>query len=130
MTNIMINTPANRINGAISVILNAMICAVMVVPMLAPIPTLIACISDMSPALTNPTSITVVADELWMTAVTPAPTPTAANLFFVSFSSPSRSLSPAMASRPSDISFMPYRKSPRPPSTIAKSQKSIYIPSN
>ena len=38
--------------------------AVTVVPMLAPIMTLIACFKLISPELTNPTTITVVAEEL------------------------------------------------------------------
>ena len=47
--------------------------AVTVVPTLAPMMTLMACRSVISPELTKPTTITVVADELWITAVTPRP---------------------------------------------------------
>ena len=38
--------------------------AVMVVPMLAPMMTVVAWNRDISPALTNPTTMTVVAEEL------------------------------------------------------------------
>ena len=48
------------------------------------IPT--AWFSFMIPEFTKPTTITVVADEDWITAVTPAPNKTAIILFEVSFS--------------------------------------------
>ena len=47
--------------------------AVAVVPMLAPMMTATAPPSDINPALTKPTTITVVADDDWMTAVTAVP---------------------------------------------------------
>ena len=47
--------------------------AVTVVPTFAPMITLIACFKVMSPEFTKPTTMTVVAEELWMTAVTPRP---------------------------------------------------------
>ena len=49
------------------------------------IPT--ACSSFMIPEFTKPTTITVVAEEDWITAVTPAPNNTAISLFAVSFHS-------------------------------------------
>ena len=54
----------------------AMIQAVKVVPMLAPIMTLIAWVRVRRPAFTKPTTITVVALEDCMTAVTPIPVTT------------------------------------------------------
>ena len=51
----------------------AMIHAVMVVPMFAPMMTPIACPRVRRPALTNPTTITVVALDDWIAAVTPKP---------------------------------------------------------
>ncbi len=50
-------------NGAQSVRLNAMICAVIVVPIFAPNITPNACERFINPLLTNPTSITVVAED-------------------------------------------------------------------
>lgn len=46
---------------------------VIVVPILAPIITPIACDSLIIPEFTKPTTITVVADDDWITAVTKAP---------------------------------------------------------
>ena len=65
--------PTAIIRRASFVTLNAMICAVSVVPMLAPnmIPT--AWDTDSMPAVMNPTVNTVVTDEDCMTAVTIAP---------------------------------------------------------
>ena len=57
--------------------------AVMVVPILAPMITPTAWASSSIPAFTKPTTITVVAEELCMIAVTPAPTRIAISLFFV-----------------------------------------------
>ena len=54
-----------------------------VVPIFAPIITDAACVSVISPTLTKPTIITVVADELFTSAVTAAPVPTPAKRFAV-----------------------------------------------
>ena len=51
----------------------------MVVPMLAPIMIHTACLRVIMPELTKPTTITVVAEEDWITAVMPAPTSYAQN---------------------------------------------------
>ena len=53
--------------------LKAMIWAVIVVPMLAPMMTPIDCESDIRPALMKPTTSTVVTDDDWITAVINAP---------------------------------------------------------
>ena len=58
---------------------NAMICAVIVVPMFAPKMIPIDWVRFRSPAFTNPITITVLALDDWMTAVTSAPARTATN---------------------------------------------------
>ncbi len=58
-------------------------CPVTVVPIFAPKITPMACWSVRSPAFTNPTVITVVAEELWMSAVTAAPAKMAKKRFRV-----------------------------------------------
>ena len=73
---------------------------VTVVPMLAPMITPIACVRFMIPAFTKPTTITVVADELWMTAVMAAPRNTPISLFFVRTSKIDFILLPAAFSSP------------------------------
>ena len=111
-----------------AVVLNATICAVIVVPTLAPKITPTDCTRVMSPALTNPTTSTVVTEEDWITAVTMAPVtaPIAglpvslANSVFIWF--------PAAAFNPSVIFSMPYRKSASPPSSsmvIVKGTSSV-----
>ena len=60
--------------------------------MFAPMMTVVAWKRDISPTLTKPTTMTVVADELWMMAVTPAPMPTPARRERPVFSNQRRSL--------------------------------------
>ena len=76
-------TPSTTEGSARSVTLSETSWPVTVVPMFAPKTTPIACVSERSPALTNPTVMTVVAEELWMSAVMPAPAAIAATRFFV-----------------------------------------------
>lgn len=73
---------------------------VTVVPMFAPMMTPAACESRMMPELTKPTTITVVADEDWIIAVTPAPSSTAFNLAFVRLSRMLSSLPPEARGQP------------------------------
>ena len=73
--------------------------AVTVVPMLAPMMTFMACFKVMSPEFTKPTTITVVAEELWIIAVTPRPVSSPAILLVVSLPSRLRSFPPARRSR-------------------------------
>ena len=88
---------------------------VTVVPILAPIITPTAWDSFIIPELTKPTTITVVADDDWMTAVTPAPNSTALKMLSVIFSR-IRSIRPPDAfDRPLPITSIPYRKRARPP---------------
>ena len=46
------------------------------VPKIAPMTTPIACLTCIMPELTKPTTITDVAEEDWITAVTPVPSKT------------------------------------------------------
>ena len=82
----------------------------------------------MIPELTNPTTITVVADDDCITAVTPAPNKTAKNLFVVSFSNIISSFPPAILERPFPITLIPYRKSDKPPIIFKTLKISIHIP--
>lgn len=61
--------------------------AVTVVPMFAPIITPTACPSCISPEFTKPTTITVVAADDWMTAVTATPSSSPFIVLLVSFDS-------------------------------------------
>ncbi len=92
-----------------------MICAVMVVPMFAPITMGMACGRRIRPALTKPMTITVVALELCSTAVAKAPASTPSTGFFVTVARMERMRSPAASCRLPLISPMPYRKMARPP---------------
>ena len=106
----------------------AMIQAVIVVPMFAPIITPIAWASDSRPALTKPTTITVVALEDWITAVIPNPVSTPLKGLEVIAPSRCRSPEPAAFCSPELIMFIPKRNIPKAPrsvrilSTIIKSR--------
>ena len=89
--------------------------AVTVVPTFAPIMTPIDCDNVIKPALTKLTTITVVALDDCMRAVTKIPVSTPITRFLVMAASTERSLSPANFSRPSLMVFMPKRKRPREP---------------
>ena len=68
-----------------------------VVPMFAPIITLIAWASVIMPADTKPTSMAVMIDEDWAISVETIPVPTPASLFAVARPMNLRSLSPSTA---------------------------------
>ena len=89
--------------------------AVTVVPTFAPMITPIDCASVISPALTKLTTMTVVALDDCISAVTRIPVNTPMTLFFVMAASTERSLSPANFSRPSLIVFIPKRNKPSEP---------------
>ena len=74
-----------------------------------------ACRRVISPELTKPTTITVVAEELCITAVTTRPVSNPANLLLVIFSSRVRRLPPARRSKACPITLMPNRNRLRPP---------------
>lgn len=84
-----------------------MIQAVKVVPILAPIITLIACLRVRSPAFTKPTTITVVALEDWITAVTPSPVTTPLSGLEVIEARNLRRPEPAAFCNPELIRFIP-----------------------
>ena len=88
---------------------------VTVVPTFAPMMMPTACESCIIPEFTNPTTMTVVADEDWITAVTAIPRSTAIIRFEVSFSKICSSLPPDNFARPSPIASIPYRNIARPP---------------
>ena len=79
------------------------------------------------PELTKPTTITVVADEDWITAVTPAPSNTAFIGLEVSFSNILSSLPPDAFESPSPMISIPYKKSARPPIIVSIPKISIPI---
>ena len=66
-----------------------------------------ACFSVIMPELTKPTTMTVVAEEDWMTAVMPAPTRMPRKRLEVSRSRMPFMRLPAAASRPAPIICMP-----------------------
>ncbi len=80
---------------------------VTVVPILAPIIIPTACPSCIIPELTNPTTITVVAEEDCITAVTIAPSSTASEVFDVNFSSIPSSFPPDVLASPSPMICIP-----------------------
>ena len=81
--------------------------AVTVVPILAPMITLIAWASVSNPAFTKLTTITVVALDDWITVVIPKPVRTPLNGLEVIAERKPRSLSPAAFCRPELIRFIP-----------------------
>ena len=72
---------------------------------------------DISPALTKPTTMTVVADELWMIAVTPAPMPTPIKRFLPVLSNQPRRRLVAIFSMLSERTLNPNKNAPKPPSS-------------
>ena len=88
---------------------------VTLVPILAPIIIPIAWATFIIPELTNPTTITVVADELCITAVTIVPNRIPFTGLLVSFHKISSNLLPATFLRPSPISDIPNKNNAIPP---------------
>ena len=84
-----------------------MIQAVTVVPILAPIITLIDSVRVNNPAFTKLTTITVVADEDWIRAVISTPVKTPVTRLVVIAVRILRNLSPATFCKPSLIIFIP-----------------------
>lgn len=96
----------------------AIIHAVMVVPILAPIITPTDAINDSKPALTKLTIITVVADDDWIVVVTRIPVKTPLILLLVIAAKISRILLPATFCNASLMSFIPYRNNPSAPISV------------
>ena len=99
--------------------------AVIVVPTLAPRITPTALDKLIIPELTKPTTITVVAEDDWIIAVTPAPSNTAINLLEVSFSRIISSLPPDAFLRPSPNTSIPYKNRASPPINVKKPKISM-----
>jgi len=114
----LINRPKATIGRAYSPIRRATICAVTVVPILAPNTTPTACLKLISPAFTMPTSSTVVTLLLCMMPVINAPVRTPFIGLSVILSRILLALSPAALWRPPLIRTMPYRNSARPPAIL------------
>ena len=96
----------------------------MLVPMFAPIMIPIACETFIMPEFTNPTTITVVAEDDWIIAVTPAPKSIPLSGVFVRRYKTGSNLFPATRFRPSPISDIPNKNSATP----LKSNKIDVIP--
>ena len=101
---------------------------VILVPMTAPIMTAIACRSRIMPELTKPTTITLVALELWITAVTPVPSKMPLSGVLESRYRISSSLLPATRFSPSPISDIPNRNIATPPRSTITFEISILPP--
>jgi hypothetical protein len=84
------------------------------------IPTI--CVRLIIPAFTKPTAITVVAVELWITAVTPAPNNTPLNLLLDILPRSCFILEPAVFWSAEESTVIPNRNNPRLP------RKLIIIP--
>src|SRR6056297_2559731 len=95
--------------------------AVTVVPILAPIITPIDSDKANNPALTKLTTITVVAEDDWIRVVIKKPVKTPFTGFEVILAKILRILSPATFCSASLISFIPYKKKPKEPMSVKKS---------
>ena len=93
----------------------------MLVPRIEPRITLTACRRLIIPALTKPTAITEVAQDDWITAVTPVPSSSAFHFVPLSRNRIGSSLLPETFVRPSPIRLMPNRNSATPPSRLTTS---------
>ena len=94
--------------------------AVTVVPMFAPMMTGMDCRRLRSPELTKPTTMTVVADDDWMTAVTARPVRRPENRPFVSLARIAFRELPARFSSAVPMTLMPNRNRLREPSNVKK----------
>lgn len=88
---------------------------VTVVPMLAPMMMGIACFSFITPELTRATTMTVVADEDWITAVTTVPKSRAFSLVELSFSNSCSILPPEIVVKLSPRICIPNKNRAKPP---------------
>ena len=107
------NKKPNAISGIAKIEISALkprndtIHAVTVVPIFAPMITPIACASVSKPAFTKLTTITVVAEEDWITEVTPSPVKTPLKGLEVMAVNNPRNFSPAAFCKPELIKFIP-----------------------
>ena len=100
---------------------------VILVPSIAPSTIPIACLSFIIPEFTKPTTITEVADDDCMTAVTPVPRSTPFNGVLVSLYNNISRLFPATILRPSPIRAIPNRNSATPLRSEMKCDTSIIV---
>ena len=108
--------------------LSRKIWAVMVVPIFAPMITLIALRSFNTLALTKPTTITVVAEDDWIAAVTKAPNATPLKTLLVTFSSVCSSRPPDTFSKLPPNRDIPYRNKANPPNSLITPKISKLLP--
>ena len=87
----------------------------MVVPIFAPMIIETACFNFSTPELTNATTMTVVAEEDWMTAVTPAPSSTPLSLLDTNRSNRLSIFPPETTFNPSPNIDMPKSSILKPP---------------
>ncbi len=101
--------------------------------MFAPMMMPMACASCITPLLTNPTTMTVVIELDWTKVVTSTPHAVAKIRLWVTTPMIRRRLFPATACTPSDMFFIPSRKSPSPPTnsqaSCTKAEESKASPS-
>ena len=105
----------------------ATIHTVAVVPMFAPIITLTACSSVISPDDTNPTSMTEMIDDDCTRIVDTMPVPTPATRCVVASAMNRLSSRPATACKPSERCFIPSRNTPSPPMTVMSTSKMSFM---
>ena len=106
-----------------------MICAVIVVPTLAPRITPMPWLRFMMFEEMKPTTSTVVTDEDWMTAVTPAPVSAPRKRLFVIRASTKRRRLPAATRSASVIRSIPNKKTASPPNRpVMTTNQSIASP--
>lgn len=120
----------NSINNKLSLLmsLKRRIWAVMVVPIFAPIMTLMAFRSFNTRALTKPTTITVVAEEDCIAAVTKAPNATPLKTLLVTFSSVCSNRPPDTFSKLPPKRDIPYRNKANPPNSLITPKISKLLP--
>ena len=120
--------PPNSTSPSISSTRNASSWTVTVVPMLAPKMTATAWGSSSSPALTNPMTMTVVAELLCTTAVTTIPASAPVSGVRVRAANARRSRSPAACCSASLIRSIPNRNSASPPNSGKIPVLSVILP--
>ena len=114
------STPTNSRGNTQSSSRKATSCAVMVVPTLAPNTTATACGSPISPALTKPMTITVVAELLCKMLETASPASAPVSGVRVTRRRKPRSRSPAACCKARLMVVMPYKNSASPPASPNK----------
>ena len=104
---------------------------VILVPMIAPMMMDMACFIFIIPEFTKPTTMTDVAEDDWITAVTPVPNRIPFKGVPESLYNISSSLFPATSFRPSPISVIPNKNNDTPPRSDKASAKfticSLYL---